>query len=145
MKKRVLFVCIQSVMVILFATGSAKAADWRFPLGFTYVSGFEDVVDNYEDNLEAEGYYVETVDYWPVGISFHPYVQFDNGFGVGAGIGPTMIIYGDADFFDIPIGLDVRYTFIPTASISPYVRIGGRNHLASGDYVEGTKEQCLSG
>lgn len=145
MKKRHLVFCIQLLMVILFASGAAKAADWRFPLGLTYVSGFEDVVDICEDNLEAEGYYVETVDYWPVGISFHPYVQFDNGFGVGASIGPTMIIYGDADFFDIPIGLDVRYTFIPTASVSPYVRVGGRNHLASGDYVEGSTPGFFGG
>jgi hypothetical protein len=102
-------------------------------------------MDIYDDNVKAEGYLVTSTDYLPVGISFHPYVQFDNGFGVGASIGPTMIIYGDADFFDIPIGLDVRYTFVPTASISPYVRVGGRNHFASGDYVEGTTPGFFGG
>ena len=138
MKRRGLVFCMQLVMVMLFASSSALAADWRFPLGLTYVSGFEDVEDIYVDNLEAEGYSVYDTDYWPVGISFHPYVEFDNGLGVGASIGPTMMIYGDADYFDVPIGLDGRYTFIPGASISPYVRVGVRTHLASGDYVEGT-------
>lgn len=145
MKKRCLVFCIQLLMVILFASSYAKAADWRFPVGITYVSGFGDLVDIYEDNLEAEGYFVYSVDYWPVGISFHPYVQFDNGFGVGAGIGPIMFITGDTDFFDIPINLDVRYTFIPTANTSPYVRVGARTHSASGDYVEGTTPGFFGG
>ena len=138
MKRRGLVSCMQLVMVILFASTPAMAADWRFPLGLTYASGIEDVVDTYEDNLEEEGYTVYDTDYWPVGISFHPYVEFDIGLGVGASIGPSMMIYGDTDFFAVPVGLDARYTFIPRASVSPYVRVGGRTHLASGDYVEGT-------
>ena len=138
MKARGLVFCIQLIMMILFASSFAMAADWRFPLGLTYLSGFEDVVDIHEDNLEAEGYIVYDTGHWPVGISFHPYVEFENGLGVGASIGPYMIIYGDTEFFALPVGLDARYTFIPGASISPYVRVGGRTHLASGDYVEGT-------
>jgi hypothetical protein len=132
-------------MVTLFVSSSAKAADWRFPLGLTYASGFGDVMDIYEDNLKAEGYYVYSTDYSPVGISFHPYAQFESGFGVGFGVGPLMIISGDREFFDIPIGLDFRYTFIPTANTSPYVRAGGRHHLASGDYVEGSTPGFFGG
>ncbi len=138
MKKRGLVFCIPLLMVILFVSSSAKAADWRFPLGPTFVSGIGDVVDIYEDNLQAEGYLVTTIDPLPVGISFHPYAQFESGFGVGFAVGPLMIISGDREFFDIPIGLDFRYTFIPTANTSPYIRAGGRYHAASGDYVEGT-------
>ena len=138
MKRRGLVSCMQLVVVILFAGTPAMAADWRFPLGLSYASGFEDVVDIYDDNLEAEGYSVDKSEGPPVGISFHPYVEFDNGLGVGASIGPSMIIYGDTDFLDVPVGLDGRYTFIPGAGISPYVRVGVRTHLASGDYVEGT-------
>jgi len=59
MKKRCLVFCIQLLLVILFVSSSAKAADWRFPLGLTYVSGLEDVRDIYNQNIEAEGYYVE--------------------------------------------------------------------------------------
>jgi len=136
MKKAGLVCCIQLLMVLLFVSSSVKAADWRFPLGLTYVSGFEDVVGIYEDNMEAEGYYVYSADYWPVGISFQPYAEFDSGFGIGFGIGPLMIIAGDREFSDIPIGVDLRYTFIPTASTTPYIRAGVRSHSASGDYVE---------
>jgi hypothetical protein len=145
MKKRGLVFCIQFLMAILLISSSAKAADWRFPLGLTYVSGFEDVVDIYEDNLEAEGYYIYSVDYWPVGISLHPYVQFDSGFGVGFDIGPLMFISGDREFFNIPIGLNLRFLFIPKANTSPYVRAGGRHHLASGDYVEGSTPGFFGG
>ena len=145
MKKKGLVFFIQLLMVILFVSSSAKAADWRFPLGLTYVSGFEDVGDIYENNIEAEGYYIYSSDYSPIGISFHPYAQFDSGFGVGFSIGPLMAIMGDRIFFDIPIGLDFRYTFIPTANASPYIRAGGRSHSASGDYVEGTTPGFFGG
>ena len=145
MKKRALFVCIQLVMVILFVTGSAKAADWRFPVGLTYISGFEDVVDTYKDNLEAEGYVVSESDYLPVGLSLHPYVQFDNGFRIGAGMGPFMLIIGDASHYDIPVNLNGGYTFIPSANISPYVRAGIMYHIAGGDYVESSTPGFFGG
>ena len=145
MKKGCLVFSLQLLMVILFVSSSAKAADWRFPLGLTYVSGLADVKDIYEANMEAEGYYVVWDIESPIGISFHPYAQFDSGFGVGFGIGPLMLIIGDREFFDIPIGLDFRYTFIPTANTSPYIRAGGRYHAASGDYVEGTTPGFFGG
>jgi hypothetical protein len=56
-----------------------------------------------------------------------------------------MYITNNRDFFDIPIGLDLRYTFIPTANTSPYIRAGGRHHLASGDYVEGSTPGFFGG
>jgi hypothetical protein len=55
MNKRGLVFCIQLLIAILFISSSAKAADWRFPLGLTYYSGCIDVVDRYEENLEVEG------------------------------------------------------------------------------------------
>ena len=73
MKKRGLVFSIQLLMVILFVSSSARAADWRFPLVLTYVSGLEDVWDIYKNNMEVEGYYVESETYSPTGISFHPY------------------------------------------------------------------------
>ncbi|MFQ5901459.1 MAG: hypothetical protein ACE5IH_07885 [Thermodesulfobacteriota bacterium] len=145
MRRGVLVFCIVLPIVGLFFSGSAKAADWRFPVGFTYISGIGDIADNYEDNLEAEGYWVISVDAIPIGISFHPYVQFDNGFRVGTGIGPAMLIYGDADFFNIPINLNGGYTFFPSANTSPYVRGGIMYHIASGDYVEGTTPGFFGG
>ncbi len=137
MKKRSSVVYVLFFAAILLVSHSAKAAEWRFPVGFSYVSGIGDVVDLYKDNLEAEGYDVDTSWEFPVGISFHPYVEFDSGLGFGGGIRPVMWIYStEADFFDLPVGLDLRYTLIPRAKASPYVRAGARYHIASGDYVE---------
>jgi len=125
------------MLVGLLTCGSARAADWRFPVGLSYVSGFDDVVDLCEDNLEEEGYDVDTWDF-PVGVSFHPYVQFDNGFRVGTGIGPLMVILGDVDHLDIPLNVNAGYTFVPSADVSPYIRAGIMYHVATGDYVEGS-------
>jgi len=132
--KRLMLVLVFSM--IMFTNNSTMADDSRFALGLTHVSGLENVMDIYESNMIAEGHYAYSEDYWPVGISFHSYTEYDNGFGFGGNVGPLMIIYGGRDFSDIPVGLDFRYTFFPEASITPYVRVGGRYHIVSGSYVE---------
>ncbi len=135
---------------VLLAAGTvsdmtANAADWRFPVGFTYVNGFGDVVDLHKDNLEEEGFEVETDFYNPVGISFQPYVQLDNGIRIGTGIGPVlMLVSSEADFFDVPVNLNGGYVFLPKALISPYVRAGISYHIAGGDYVESSKAGFLA-
>jgi len=114
------------------------------PIGISYVSGFEDVLDQYEDNLEIEllnkGYSYVDVDttYIPVGLSLHPYYQWDDGFRLGARIGPGMIIYGDVDHFQLPLSVTAGYTFMPDGPVSPYVLAGPSYHVASGDYVDGS-------
>ena len=134
------------LMVVGFFIKPTYAADWRFPVGLTYINDFGDVVDIYEDNLEAEGYIVDTSWEFPVGISFQPYVQLDNGFRFGAGIGPTIAFIGDdASFYDIPINVNAGYIFFPSANISPYVRGGLMYHIAGGDYVEGTSLGLFGG
>lgn len=138
MKKTFLVSCILFLLMGLIVSGPSNAADWRFPVGFTYINNFGDVGDIYEENLKAEGYLVNSVESVPIGISFHPYVQFDNGIRIGTGIGPLMLIMGDASFFNMPINLNGGYTFLPTGNTSPYVRAGVMFNAASGDYVEGT-------
>lgn len=133
------------LMVVGFFIRPIEAADWRFPVGLTYINGFGDVVDLYEDNLEAEGYIVDTSLEFPVGISFQPYVQLDNGVRFGAGVGPIAFIGGDASFYDIPINVNAGYIFFPSANISPYVRGGLMYHIAGGDYVEGTSPGLFGG
>jgi len=134
------------LMVVGFFIKPTYAADWRFPVGLTYINSFGDVVDIYEDNLEAEGYIVDTSWEFPVGIFFQPYVQLDNGFRFGAGIGPTIAFIGDdASFYDIPINVNAGYIFFPSANISPYVRGGLMYHIAGGDYVEGTSLGLFGG
>ncbi len=126
-----------AVIVVLFAGSSAHAGEWRFPIGFSYVSGLTDVRSDYRNNLEAQGYSVGNDTTRPFGISLQPYVQFDNGFGIGGAIGPYLSIQSPiANFYAVPVGLDVRYLFTPNADSSAYVRIGGRYNVARGKFVE---------
>ena len=113
------------VLAAICSNSVYAQGDWRFPLALTYISGFEDVVDIHEKNLEAEGYIVETSDFTSIGISFQPYFEFDSGFRLGMGIGPMSKISGGTDFFDLPININVGYTLLPQKSISPYIRGGG--------------------
>lgn len=135
----------REMMIILFfvVVGSifgstATAGDWRLPVGFSYVSGFPEIRDIFMSNLQEEGYYVESVDSLPIGISFQPFYSIKNGFGVGAGIGPLMVIAGDASLLSLPINLDLSYCIFPEKKVSIYFRGGARYNVVSGDYVEGS-------
>lgn len=116
--------------------GSSFAGDWHFPVGLSYISGMGDVKDIYEDNLTAQGYYTESIDSIPVGVTFRPYYEIDNGLGFGMDIGPSMLMLGDLDFFSIPLNATCRYTFNHNSKVRPYVRAGLSHNFASGDYVE---------
>jgi hypothetical protein len=137
MKKTSFLLCMFAVTV-MFLTSSAMADGMRWPIGISYVSGFNDLVDQYEDNLRAEGYTTVSADSWPVGISFQPYYQWDDGLMVGVGVGPIMMITGDADHFQMPLSVTAGYTLMPNGPVSPYVRGGLSYHVASGDYVDGS-------
>lgn len=128
--------CFPLLIVCVFIDGIAKAGDWRFPVSVVYVSNLGDVADIYQENLEAEGF--EVIDFeWPIGISFQPYVQYDNGLRVGGGIGPMVFILSEAaTFSNIPFNLNGGYTFFPSANTSPYVRAGVTYSIVSGDYVK---------
>ncbi len=125
------------VLPLLFiVSGVSAAGGLRFPVGLVYIGGYKNLVDAYEDNLENEGYDVD-VTMIPAGVSFHPYLQFDNGIRAGAGAGPILYIAGDANHFELPVNLNMGYTFLPNSNWSPYCRGGLIYHIASGDYVEG--------
>jgi len=130
---------IHLFLILLLISSTAYATDWRFPVGVSYVGNFNKVVDIHEDNLEAEGFEVDTTWQFPFGLTFQPYVEFD--FGLGMGLGPMMIIVTseEADFFNLPINVNARYSFIPKNNISPYVRAGASYNIASGDYVDSSK------
>jgi len=140
---RLLFILFAFAFVLPCQT--ANAAEWCFPVGLTGITGFGDVVDLHKENLEAKGYIVDSSTYLPVGITFQPYVQFENGLRLGGGLGPFALILidspGTADgessnFYDLPVNLNIGYTFLPESNISPYIKAGGLYHFAGGDYVE---------
>lgn len=129
------FFALLAVLLLLFSGASVSASEWILPVGFSYVSGFGEIRDVFIANLEEEGYYVESTDSFPVGIAFQPSYQYDNGFGIGTGLGPLMMIAGNASLISMPVNLDVNYRLFPEANISWYGRIGARYNILAGDYV----------
>ena len=122
------------VLAVLLLAPGAASAEWKFAAGGTYLSGFTDLADRLEENLEDRGFVVDTL-VIPIGASFQGYTEWDSGFGLGFSLGPAMAAFGDIDFFNIPVGLDARYSFGPDGN-RPYVRLGGRYHIANGDDIE---------
>ncbi len=143
--KRISFTMCALALPVMFLTGSTAANEMRWAIGVSYISGFGDLVDQYEDNLDAEGYWTFTAENIPIGISLHPYYQWDEGLRIGGGIGPAMLIYGDRDHFQLPLSLTVGYTLGPNEPVSPYVFVGPSYHVASGDYYEGTNFGFVGG
>ena len=47
-----------------------------------------------------------------------------------------ILIAGDTNATIIPIGAGVRYIFLDSTSLAPYVRAGIQNAFVSGDYIE---------
>ena len=130
------FLLLFVLLMLVLCTHGASAAQFRFPFGFTNRSGYEKIVNTYKENLRTEGLSPISEDSFPVALSFSPYLQFDNGYGIGSGFGPIMLIFGDADFIDIPARLELRYTFAPQSNASSYIRAGVSYHITSGDYVK---------
>ncbi len=136
-------ICVLVVLIGLLFNGVVEAADadWRFPVGLTYFTGLGDVVDNFKENTgitASEDYAI------PIGLAFTPYVQLENGVRIGAGIGPSqLILYSDSagndlDFYNIPVNMNVGYTFLPSSSTSLYVYGGIAYPIADGDFVMDT-------
>lgn len=131
-------ICIFSLLIVF--TDTVLASDWRFPVGLSYVHGFNDVVDYYEETVDADIFAV------PVGITFHPYFNFDFGLRLGMGVGPLSVIIiqyigsGDDKFFvNLPLNFNVGYTILPKFNVSPYIRGGFVYHAATGDYLKSSK------
>ncbi len=125
--------CFVVFAVLLLASGTARA-EWTFAAGGTYLSGLTDLADTLEENLEDRGFEVDTL-VIPIGASFQGYTEWDSGLGLGFSLGPAMAAFGDIDFFNIPVGVDARYSFSSDGN-RPYVRLGARYHAAGGDDIE---------
>jgi hypothetical protein len=117
----------------------ASAGDWKFPIGVTYSSGFQDVIDYHEDAIGVDADFS-----FPIGVSFHPYIEFEKGHRIGIDVGPVGIIFietnfsEDKDYFNLPVGATYGYAFARDGSVVPYVRAGVRYNIAGGDFVDGS-------
>ncbi|MBN1846990.1 MAG: hypothetical protein JW932_00240 [Deltaproteobacteria bacterium] len=146
MKKNRWIMSVVCLMAMGILSSSAQARNTKYSFGLTYVSGFDDIVDIYENNLEKEGYSIYSSDYVPAGISFRSDTRIFNHFSLGVGVGPFMYISAEEyDFFNIPSSIFIRYTFNSEANATPYICGGISNHFASGDYVEDTSPGFMAG
>ncbi len=136
-------------MLMISMTATGQCADFRFPVGMVYASGVTQIVDKMKDNYFLDDEYV-----WPVGLAFNPYMEFSNGLGIGVSVGPCIFMFiesrhyrDDDDSFSyvIPVGLDLRYTFLKKSDITPYVRVGLRYPIAGGDYFQSGKIGAFGG
>ncbi len=115
---------------------SARAGQFHFQAGLSYVQGAYEVRDRLDDNFNLSDQFV-----WPVGLTLSPFYELDCGFAIGLSIGPASVIAieesDENDYsFILPVGADVRYTFFRHHQIAPYLRAGVRYPIVGGDYLD---------
>ena len=76
-----------ALLALSFVT-PVPAGDWKYPLGITYSSGFDDVLDYHEAALGVDADFS-----FPIGVSFHPYIEINNGHMIGIDVGPLAFIW----------------------------------------------------
>jgi hypothetical protein len=128
----------------LLVSSFAYAGDWRFEAGIAYVTGITDVADHYEENLERAGFEVDVDVRVPVGFGAKATYLWDSDVRADLGLGPMFFISGDVNHFELPVSATVGYSFMPGASISPYVRAGAVYHYVDGDQYSGTSPGLLA-
>lgn len=131
---KLIYVCCCTIFI--FWTSSAVAAhtdEWRFTVGYSYLSHVKEIKDSYK-HLLKDRKNKDDIYNTSISISFQPYYQFHSGLRSGAGIGPLILLLGDARHVQIPLNLTLGYTFGPLSDYSAHVRTGISYHLASGDY-----------
>ena len=125
------------------ATVSSETGALRFALGYSYMSNVKEIKDSYKylakDVGDGSSIYNTSMS-----ICFQPYYQLQNGFRDGAGIGPLILILGDAYHVQMPINMTLGYSFFMDSKISPYVRTGISYHIASGDFYSNSKPGFLA-
>jgi hypothetical protein len=137
--------CAALSMLLVAANVCLAEGKWAFPVGLSYVSGIQNVLDYYEELFPE----LDTSWSVPVGLSFTPYYEFEHGSRLSFDLGPAAIIlideesyYGNSwesseeTYWDVPVGLTYGFTFLPQASVSPFARVGFKYHIADGDYVD---------
>ncbi len=143
MKKLYLFFCI-IVFFSIPAPGSSESGAWRFALGYSFLSNAYELRDAYK-HLSKDAGDDNSIYNTSISICFQPYYQFQNGFRAGAGIGPLVLLIGDATHVQVPVNMTLGYSFFTDSKISPYVRTGISYPIASGDYYADSSPGFFSG
>jgi len=126
------------------AVASAKGSAWRFALGYSYLSNVKELKDSYK-HLAKDAGENNSIYNTSMSICFQPYYQFQSGLRAGAGVGPLILLIGDAYHVQMPLNMTVGYSFFMDSNISLYLRTGISYHIASGDYYASSKPGFFSG
>jgi len=124
-------------IIIISATPgnvNANSDKWNFALGYSFLTNVDELKDTYKylSVTQGDGDHVYNLS---VGITFNPYRQFANGIRIGPGVGPLILILGDAHHVEVPVNMTIGYSFFSDADFSPYFKTGISYHIASGDYL----------
>ena len=126
--------------LLLFCAPVMAGADtgqWRFEMGYRYLNNSDELKDICEHIAEnaGEGGDVHKI---AININVQPYCQLDNGFQMGAGIGPFIMIADDTWHLLIPMNVTLGQAFFTRSPVSPYVTAGISYHFSNGEYQEGS-------
>ena len=129
--KRIIFLSICSLIAVqIFFSSAYAGTTYDHAIGLTYLNGFSDVGDFHEDM----GYDVEMMS--NIGASYRFITNLDNCMRFDAGIGPVSMMFGDAEYWDIPLSFTAGYSFLSEEKFRPYIRGGFSYHFNDGDYVD---------
>lgn len=132
---------------------ASSTTEYQVEAGLTYASGMQNVVDQIKTNFGFED--DSSI---PVSLRILAYAKTENGFGMGAGIGPCEFIsvrtyhyrsdrYNDGSYYYshdnhdnqrsyiIPVFADVRYYFPENRLLAPYIRVGIAHPISGGDQL----------
>jgi hypothetical protein len=125
------------LIIVIIATPeyvNANTDKWNFALGYSFLSNVDELKDTYKhlSVTHGDGSHVYNLS---VGIIFNPYRQYSNGIRIGPGVGPLILLLGDAHHVEVPVNMTIGYSFFSDANYSPYLKTGISYHIASGDYL----------
>ena len=130
---------LAGTLMLGLAHAASASGPLRVHVGATFVSGFRDVVDHYEDRIP----YDTDTTFVPVGLALSVTYEARHGSRFTADVGPAGLIYvfvvntdESWSYWNVPLGLTYGFVFLPRRDVSPYLRAGLRYYVAGGDYVD---------
>ncbi|RJP86120.1 MAG: hypothetical protein C4518_14865 [Desulfobacteraceae bacterium] len=120
--------------LLMFCAPAMAAADgspWRTELGYRFLNNADELKDTCKHIAENSGENGDVYNF-SISLNIQPYRQFDNGFQIGAGIGPLIIVAGDAWHLLLPVNATLGQSFFVQSPVSPYIKTGISYHLSDG-------------
>ncbi len=122
----------------------ADSGQWRTELGYRFLNNSDELKDICK-HISGNAGNGRNIYNLSISLNIQPYLELGNGFQIGAGIGPLVIIAGDARHLQLPMNVTLGYALFKKSPISPYVKAGISYHLSGGDYQTASKPGAYTG